>query len=612
MGKENLDGLRKKLDALRSGPGSNEEIAELLNAMAHLEFRNTPEIASKHAKEALDLAKKSGAEAVTAESYHLCSVTEWTSGHLEEALDYCRKSLQLWRKLGDDRGLGRAFNNLGNIHKDLGNYSKALQFHLKSLELKEQTEDTKGIALSHLNIGNTHKDQNNLKKAETHYLKSLEIFNSLDSKLNTAMCYNNIGIVKTMQKDFDSALEYHTRALKVRLSLNDTRGLLNSYGNLGSVYDKKKSFDKALVYVTKALFLAEKMGDRKKIVVSCFNLGSIHIKLGQLKAARTQIEKAMKLAEDFGAYSLEASSMSHLADLYEAEGNYKEAFLCERKYRKISEKLFSEESRKRIDLLHIRFETEKKQRESDINHLKNVELQKEIAERKRIEEELKNHQNHLEELVEERTAELVKLNTGLEKSFRGTIFTISRIVEERDPYSLWHQVRTAELASEIAEKMNLTEEQIQALYLAAVVHDIGKIKVPQEFLSRSGKLSEIELNLVRAYPLAGYNILKTIDFPWPIADIVLQHHEFLDGSGYPFGLKQDEIMLEAQILCVADMVEAMSSRRPYRPAFGLDETLEELSRSAGILYNSDITKACMAVVNEGKFKIREDSSRIST
>ena len=133
MGDEKLDSLRDKLDALRIEPHSNKELAELLNSMAHLEFRNTPQIASKHAMEALNLAMESGSKGVIAESYHLCSLTEWILGDLAKAMDYCRKSLQLWMKLEDNRGLGRAFNNLGNIHKELGNYSKALQFHLKSL-----------------------------------------------------------------------------------------------------------------------------------------------------------------------------------------------------------------------------------------------------------------------------------------------------------------------------------------------------------------------------------------------------------------------------------------------------------------------------------------------
>ncbi|MCK5131310.1 MAG: tetratricopeptide repeat protein [Candidatus Sabulitectum sp.] len=601
---ESIVSLRARLKTIRQIPESDTEIVDILNKLAAVEFRNSPEMAEQHAKEALSISQEIGLEGAIAESLHMCSITSWVTGEFTDALESCMKSLHLWVKLGDRPGIARAYNNLGNIYRDQGDYSEALEYHLKSLEIKEESEDRKGIANSNLNIGNIHKEQGHLKQAETYYARALALYQILDNQLDIAKCYNNLGIIRARQGDSELAVKHHAVALEIWEALGDTRGMANSYGNLGSIYDKQNNYEEALECYLKALHLGEKLSSGRNISVSCFNTGSIYTRLGNFDSAHEFIERGMRIAIEMGARDLEASSMSYLADLYQAKGDFKQAFHCERKYRKINEQLFSEESKNKIALLHVKFEMGKKKRQANINRLKNLELQKEITERRRVEEELKTHRNHLQDLVRERTVELLKVNTVLGKSFKGTIFLVSRIVEERDPYSSCHQIRTAELARAIAENIELSEDQTQAVYLAAVVHDIGKIRVPQEFLSRSGKLSEIELNVVRTYPQAGYDILKTIEFPWPIADIVLQHHEFLDGSGYPSGLKGKEIMQEAQILCAADMAVAMSSRRPYRPAFGIEAILEELSRNQGIRYDSNSVNACIHVIHRGQFNVR--------
>jgi len=141
--------------------------------------------------------------------------------------------------------------------------------------------------------------------------------------------------------------------------------------------------------------------------------------------------------------------------------------------------------------------------------------------------------------------------------------------------------------------MNLPQDQTEGIRLAGLVHDIGKISIPAEILSKPGKLSETEYQLIQAHPQIGYDILKSITFPWPVAEIVLQHHERLDGSGYPQGLKGDAILLEAKILAVADVVEAMASHRPYRPALGIDAALQEIKQQQGKLYDSSVVEACV-------------------
>jgi PAS domain S-box-containing protein/putative nucleotidyltransferase with HDIG domain len=210
---------------------------------------------------------------------------------------------------------------------------------------------------------------------------------------------------------------------------------------------------------------------------------------------------------------------------------------------------------------------------------------RDITERKRAEKELKESYKKLEGIIE------------------NIIDTISTIVETRDPYTAGHQKRVAKLACAIAQEMGLEEEKIKGIRMAGMIHDIGKISVPAEILAKPGRLTMLEMDMIKAHSQMGYDILKNINFPWPIARIVLQHHERMNGSGYPAGATEGELLLEAEILSVADVVEAMISHRPYRPALGLGKALEEISQKRGILYHPGAVDACIRLFREKNFSI---------
>jgi PAS domain S-box-containing protein len=193
--------------------------------------------------------------------------------------------------------------------------------------------------------------------------------------------------------------------------------------------------------------------------------------------------------------------------------------------------------------------------------------------------------------------------TILRQSLVQSIQTIAATVEARDPYTAGHQQRVAHLATAVARKMDLPEERVDGIGLAGIIHDLGKIHIPAEILSKPGKLTDVEYMLVQAHPQSGYDILKDVTFPWPIADIILQHHERLDGSGYPQGLKNGKILLEARIIGVADVVEAMSSHRPYRAGLGLEAALEEIERNRGKWYDPEAVDACLKLFREDGYKL---------
>ena len=245
-------------------------------------------------------------------------------------------------------------------------------------------------------------------------------------------------------------------------------------------------------------------------------------------------------------------------------------------------------------------------------------------ERKHAEEALQKAHDDLESLVKLRTAELAKANeilqmdiaermkvdeklqntlNSLRKAVSMTIQVLVAAVDARDPYTAGHQRRAANLARAIATEMGFSPEKVEGIRMAGYIHDIGKLSIPAEILSKPTKLSEIEFALIKEHSRSGYEILKDVESPWPLAEMVYQHHERMDGSGYPRKLQGNAIIIEARILAVADVVEAMASHRPYRPSLGIDLALAEIEKNRGIIYDDDVVGACVIMFREKGFKL---------
>jgi putative nucleotidyltransferase with HDIG domain len=218
----------------------------------------------------------------------------------------------------------------------------------------------------------------------------------------------------------------------------------------------------------------------------------------------------------------------------------------------------------------------------------NVEL---IELNRHLEEKVRVKTIHLDQRASELKASIEKIRIILE----GTVLAMSKIVESRDPYTAGHEQQVARIAALIAHRMRLPEEQVDAIRVAGALHDIGKIAVPSEILTKPGRLSRLEMEMVKTHCQNAYDILKTIEFPYPIAQIILQHHERMNGSGYPQGLKGEDILLEARIIGVADVLEAMSAHRPYRPALGIETAIDEITQNRLVLYDEEVVEACLSI-----------------
>jgi PAS domain S-box-containing protein/putative nucleotidyltransferase with HDIG domain len=215
-----------------------------------------------------------------------------------------------------------------------------------------------------------------------------------------------------------------------------------------------------------------------------------------------------------------------------------------------------------------------------------IGVSRDITERKKAEEELKQ------------TLE------SLRKSVGATIQVMVSAVEMRDPYTAGHQLRVADLARTIATEMGFPQEKIEGIRMASSIHDIGKLSIPSEILSKPTKLTDNEFSLIKEHSRSGYEMLKNVESPWPLAQIIYQHHERMDGSGYPRNLKGEEILIEARIMAVADVVEAMASHRPYRPAVGIEAALEEIEKNKGIIYDDAVADACLKLFREKGYQLK--------
>jgi PAS domain S-box-containing protein/putative nucleotidyltransferase with HDIG domain len=208
--------------------------------------------------------------------------------------------------------------------------------------------------------------------------------------------------------------------------------------------------------------------------------------------------------------------------------------------------------------------------------------------------------------INERKLSEIQLEQTLEslrKAFSTTIQVMVSAVEARDPYTSGHQIRSANIARAIATEMGLSQDKIESIRMAGPIHDIGKLSVPAEILSKPGKPSQLEFSLIKEHARKGYEMLKDVESPWPLAEIVYQHHERMNGSGYPRNLKGDEILIDARIMAVADVVESMASHRPYRAALGINAALEELEKNRGTHYDADVADACLRLFREKGFQI---------
>ena len=486
----------------------------------------------------------------------------------------------------------------------------ALKYIFKSLGIREklETKDEKSIKVKkkkisqcYDNFGVIYYSLRDYDESLEYLKKSLEIQKFLENTNQTASTLNNIGAILVETQKYDEALKYLEESLQLKEKLDDKVGIINSLLNISAIYMKSQNYDNSLKYLDRALNLCEETGNKVELALTMIEIAKVEIEQDKIDEAIEYLEKSLKIGEEIDVPDIVRTSCEQLSKVYERSGDFENALKYFRKSIEAKNRIIQEKRNKAIAEMEIKYETEKKERELEISRLKNVELKKTNDELIRTQKALQEYRDNLEQLVQQRSEELVESYKKLQQTFDAIIKTMTKVVEFRDPYTAGHQERVSKLAVAIAQQMGLDEHTIEGIRLAGMVHDIGKIYVPAEILTKPGKLSSVEFMLIKNHSSAGYEILKSIDFPWDIAKIVRQHHERLDGSGYPDGLSADEITLEAKIIAVADVVEAISSHRPYRAALGIEIAMDEIKKNAGKLYDKSIVAVCTELFEKNNF-----------
>ena len=555
-----------------------------------------------------------------------------------KAREYFQKALQVREKTNNEEGISQSLILLGNAEAKMANYDRALDYYSKALVIKEQLNDKQSISQIYCNLGNIYLETGEQEKALQYHLKALQIDRTFDDKWEIALTCYDIAKHYLENKEPDKAYSYIVESLEISEDLENKGLIRDNYHFLSLYYEQKKDYRKALKSqrdyseLTKSMF-SEELSEKVAEMQTKYETE----KLEDLVAERTQelrqkidtlrrTEAALRDSEErldlavTGAglglwdwnivtgeviysdqwcemlgYSTKdiEPKMSSFKSLWHGEDKHKAMEILDA-HLEGTTPVYEDEFRMRTKSGEWRWILARGKvfkRDNAGKPLRMVALQRDITERKSSEEALR-------EAFEK-----------LQRTLHGTIEALTEMVATRDPYTFSHQRRVADLACAIAAAMGFPEEQIKGIRVAGIIHDIGKISTPMDILSKPAKLTKIEFELVKAHPQTAYDIIKTIEFPWPVADIVLQHHERINGTGYPNGLKEDEMLPEARILAVADVVEAMTSYRPYRPALGIDRALEEISQNKGILYDSKVVEVCLELFKTGQFEF-SDSSRV--
>ncbi len=474
-----------------------------------------------------------------------------------ERIEFAEQVIDLSEKFNDHRSKAEAYNHLGVAYNNLGNSQKSIDYFLRALKVMEQINDNNGIANSYINIGQANFYLENFNKSLEYFQKALELREEIGDKSDISQSLILIGNVKGKAAKYEEALGFYIKSLAIKKEIGDRRGISQIYNNIGNIYLGMGRKEEALEYQIEALQIERELGDKWEIATSTYNVAEQYLLNKANKEAYPYILESYELSKDLDNKGLIRDNLHLLSLYYELSGDYQKALNYQRDFSEVTKSMFSDDLSEKITEMQTKYETEK-----------------------------------LESAVAERTLELKKVIDGV-------ILTLALIVEARDFYTSGHQARVADLAVAIANELNLSELQVEGIRMAGIIHDLGKIRVPAAILSKPGKLTDIEFDIIKVHPQTGFDLLKEIKFPWPLAEMILQHHEKMDGSGYPQGLKGDEIMLEARILAVADIVEAMSSRRPYRPALGLDKALNQIKQDKGTLLDPRVVDACLRVFKGG-------------
>lgn len=599
------------------------------------------------------------------DSYLNCGNVYKNLGSYDQAEFYYRKALDLFKRADNKNGIARGLNNIGLIYKYQSKYDVALDYYFQSLKIKEELGKKRLIGSTLNNIAGVYSQMDNKPASLQYYVRAYQMFQEIgDMKLMCSVLNNVAGVYKE-QKDYDKALSTYKEALELSKKIGYARVSASAYNNLALLHKELGQLQQAREYYQEALQLVESQGSRNGITHCLINLGGLYLEEKNYAEAQKCFERTLEIAREIGSKHMEQNAYSALYELYDALGNSEKKLDNFQKYTAIKDSIAGEDLKAEIAELRLKYESEKSSRElellrkdNEIYRLDNERnklyqqlmwlaffvilliavfvyiryrmsaqahhrLQREADERQRTEDQLRSTKRDLNMRVLQRTEDLAHINASLQEEITArkeaeehlriknvqltnvmqeTVKALLKAMEVRDAHTALHQRRVEQLATAIAGDLQLPEDRIDSVRFAALLHDVGELSIPVEILRKEEPLNQYEEELIHSHPQAGAEILENIEFPWPVRDIVLQHHEEYDGSGYPCGLKGADIMLEARILHVADVVTSLTEHHSFRPAVHLQDVLLQIQVGSGSRFDPLVAESCLELFRSERFR----------
>jgi tetratricopeptide (TPR) repeat protein len=389
---------------------SGTEKVDLLNELGTMLQESDPVASRDYAQRALIHAREIGYESGIAKSFLIEGFTDWIKGDYEQAMKAYNDALEMCERISDKKGIAESYQKIGICYCDQIDYDHAMEYHLKAIEICEEIEDQKSIASNYTDISFIHWKRGDQNQAIKYLQKALNTFEQIGDKHRAATTLSNIGTTYEYQEEFDKALTCYLRALEIWEESGNTKNvnIAHAYNNIGNIYTTKKEYQEALEYQEKSLAIWEAVESKSGLAMVYINMGNLYTEMGDYKSAGELLYKGLELSKQIKDLDKEIECYKNLADLFDSMKNYDEAYKYLEQYTTLREKLFNQEMNRQITEMQTRFESEKNRREAEIYRLRNVELAKEISVRKKVEAELSNYKDHLEDLVKERTTELEK------------------------------------------------------------------------------------------------------------------------------------------------------------------------------------------------------------
>ena len=585
-------------------------------------------------------------------------------GSYEQAISYYQKSQEKFEDTENQGGISRCLNNIGIIKKKQAKYEEALDYYFKALHIKEELGEKLLIGSTLNNIATIYEKMEDFETSLTFYQQAIDLFREVNNERFICSVLNNIGLLKKKQGDEKEAEEYYREGLKIANKIEYAKASASCYNNLALLYSGQEKYAQARENFEAALQIFRGQGSKTGMSHCLINIGGLYLEEKKYSLAKECFEQSLALAKEIGDLKIEQNVYSALSEFYNITGDAEKKFENYRQFTVIKDSIFNEELKEKVAELQLKYEADKTAKELDLlrkdneiyrlNSLKNrlfrqvsllvaaitllviifmiirynlsnrsrKKLEKEIAQRAKVEEQLRNTKRELNQRVLQRTEELSLINVSLQEEIKArmaaeeelryhntkltgviqeTVKALLQAMESRDFHTGLHLRRVEQLAAAIAIDLQFSQERIDSVRFAALLHDIGKLSIPVEILRKQGSLNQYEESLIKSHPEAGVRILESIDFPWPVCDIVLQHHEEYDGSGYPQGLAGSDIALEARILHVADVMANLTAHHSYMPAMDVSQSLDIISQGSGTRFDPLVVASCIKLFTKDGF-----------